>query len=412
MVQHSLPQAYWSLPKRIVFRFLFLYGLVYMLPFLRGLVELVVPWVAQQFFRVTIIDQSSGSGDRLVYYLLIVCMFVLALIGTLLWSWLDRQRPNYVTLGKWLWLIARYWLAAYMLIYGMMKVLPLQFGTLPTARLLQPLGDFSPMGLLWTFMSFSRSYTLFTGWIEVLGGALLIFRRTTLLGALICSAAMLNVVILNLSYDVPVKQFSIHLLLAALLILWPERQRLINIFLLDRATTSSPIPPLIAHPTLQRWGSGMTLATTGLILTATLILSVINPLDTVAQPRPSIAGMWRVEEFRFEGASLPPLTTNPWRWQRFVIDNSSRASLQLMDGTVRSYVLQLNEPSKSISLSRGGNPSSRGTFTYQQPRVDTLTIEGELDNRRVEVVLHAEDLEDFTLTSRGFHWVTEVPFNR
>jgi len=43
-------------------------------------------------------------------------------------------------------------------------------------RLTQPLGQYSPMALLWTFMGYSPLYTSFTGSAEVIGGVLLFFR--------------------------------------------------------------------------------------------------------------------------------------------------------------------------------------------------------------------------------------------
>jgi hypothetical protein len=49
----------------------------------------------------------------------------------------------------------------------------------------------------------------------VVGGALLLFRRTTTAGALVLIAVLTNIVTLNFSCDVPVKLFSSHLLLMA-----------------------------------------------------------------------------------------------------------------------------------------------------------------------------------------------------
>ena len=66
------------------------------------------------------------------------------------------------------------------------------------------------MGLLWTFMGFSRPYAFFTGLVECFAGVLLFSQRTTTLGALFAAAAMGNVAMLNFSYDVPVN--SIHLI--------------------------------------------------------------------------------------------------------------------------------------------------------------------------------------------------------
>lgn len=57
------------------------------------------------------------------------------------------------------------------------------------------------MGLLWNFIGASAAYTIFTGVAEVLGGLLLVARRTALLGALVCIGVMSNVVLLNFSYD-------------------------------------------------------------------------------------------------------------------------------------------------------------------------------------------------------------------
>ena len=90
------------------------------------------------------------------------------------------------------------------------------------------------MGLLWTFMGASRAYTIFGGLGELTGGLLLLWRRTTTLGALVVIAVMTNVVMLNFSYDVPVKQYSVHLVLMALYLLLPEARRLANLLLLNR----------------------------------------------------------------------------------------------------------------------------------------------------------------------------------
>ena len=99
-----------------------------------------------------------------------------------------------------------------MILYGASKVFMGQFGPPGFGRLLETYGDSSPMGLLWTFMGFSQGYTFFAGLAEMLGGVLMITRRTTLLGAMVSAGVLSNIVLLNFFYDVPVKQFSSHLL--------------------------------------------------------------------------------------------------------------------------------------------------------------------------------------------------------
>jgi uncharacterized membrane protein YphA (DoxX/SURF4 family) len=125
-------------------------------------------------------------------------------------------RPKqHEVLGHWLRVYVRYVLAAAMLGYGMAKVFKSQFPAISDMRLMQPYGDSSPMALLWNFMGFSTAYTIFVGAAEVLGGLLLLFRRTATLGALVVIAVMSNIVMLNFCYDVPVKLYSVHLWLMA-----------------------------------------------------------------------------------------------------------------------------------------------------------------------------------------------------
>ena len=61
-------------------------------------------------------------------------------------------------------------------------------------------------------LALPRSYEIFAGCAETLGGILLLTPRTTTLGALVCLADMIQVFMLNMTYDVPVKLFSFHLI--------------------------------------------------------------------------------------------------------------------------------------------------------------------------------------------------------
>jgi hypothetical protein len=82
----------------------------------------------------------------------------LALIATIAWSLVDRKRRNYTRLHEWLRVYVRFALGVTMIGYGSYKVIQSQFPPPSLDRLLQPFGDASPMGLLWTFMGASGSY--------------------------------------------------------------------------------------------------------------------------------------------------------------------------------------------------------------------------------------------------------------
>ena len=131
-------------------------------------------------------------------------------------------------------MLVRFVLGATMLSYGWAKVFPNQMPAPGPDRLLNPIGETSPMGLLWTFMGASSAYQIFAGVGEVVGGTLLFWRRTALLGALVLVVVLANVVALNFCYDVPVKLYSSHLLAMALFIVAPHVPRLLDVLVLNR----------------------------------------------------------------------------------------------------------------------------------------------------------------------------------
>jgi hypothetical protein len=75
-------------------------------------------------------------------------------------------------------------------------------------------------------MAASTAYTFFCGLTEVTAGTLLLFRRTLTVGALVAVAALVNIVLLNFCYDVPVKLYSSHLLMMALFLLIADAKNL------------------------------------------------------------------------------------------------------------------------------------------------------------------------------------------
>src|ERR1039458_7925430 len=168
-LQHGPQVPHGSLSSRVAFRFCVVYfGLYCLLTQIPGgLLPLpnldipdpstlwptrqIVTWTATHVFRVTHpLVYFSGSGDKTFDWVLAFCLLVVAAVATIVWSILDRQRLNYVTLHKWFRLFLRFALGGQMLAYGMAKVVPLQMPFPYLARLLEPFGNFSPMGVLWS----------------------------------------------------------------------------------------------------------------------------------------------------------------------------------------------------------------------------------------------------------------------
>lgn len=412
--------------QRLLLRFTFVYLLLYLLPFLlnvllkpvgkayEGLWEAFVPWIGKQAFQLDIAIRETGSGDTAYDYMRILCCLVLAVVAGLAWTFLDRKRANDTRIAEWLRVYVRFSLAAAMIVYGAHKVFSAQFGTPGLDRLLQTFGNASPMGLLWTFMGFSRVYTLFAGLAEMVGGILLVSRRTTLLGALVSGGVLLNVVLLNFCYDVPVKQFSAHLLAMALLLTLPDLRRMASLFLLNRKVEPAEIRPLFQRAWLNR--AALVLRTV-FIAGFSIYLLYVSYKEDVANSdfasKTPFYGIWEVEDYAVNGQVRPPLITDASRWRWLVFEYPDYLSVHTMrQERPRFYALQLDSNRKRLVLTNAKDPKSRSILSYQQTGPEILTVAGAFDGQKITARLHRIDESKFQLFSRGFHWISEWPFNR
>jgi hypothetical protein len=416
----DLAAPVWSPARRILFRFAFAYLVLYNFPYpliyipfvdvivspYQKLWRALVPWVGAHLFHVAAVFRPTGSGDSTYSYVQVFCFLVAALAVTAVWTLLDRERLHYTRLSAGLRIYIRFALGMAMIDYGTFKVIKSQFPDPPLDRLLQPYGDASPMGLVWTFMGASRTYNIFAGAAEMIGGLLLTVRSTTLLGALVSLGAISNVVALNYFYDVPVKLYSTHLLAMAVFLIVPDLRRLIDMFVLGRRVEPVEIRPLFRRPWMHR---GALVLRTLFVLGCTAYALKISYENSQLEKSP-LHGIWNVDQFEIDGQLRPPLVTDRERWRRVIFHSPGTMAVQLMSDSRERYLLKLENG--VLTLGKRDDPKWKTTFSYAQPKPGLLTLEGTWDGRKIRARLHWEKPPKFLLTSRGFHWINERPLNR
>src|SRR5262249_25062502 len=129
----------------ILFRFVFVYLVLYNLPFPLQLLTFnektaeyllqpyedvwhkAVIWVGERVFDVQITIHPTGSGDTMYKFVQMFCFLVLSASVSILWSLLDRRWKNYARLHRWLVVYIRFVLAYWMFVYGSVKVIQSQF---------------------------------------------------------------------------------------------------------------------------------------------------------------------------------------------------------------------------------------------------------------------------------------------
>ena len=431
-------QPRWTLATRLAFRFCFLYFTLYVLTtqMLGGLLpfgwvprlggspvmrKLIVTVGSDIFGLAKIPFEPSGSGDKLVDYLQAFALLLVAAAATAIWSILDRRRPDYRALNKWFRVFLRFALGSTMISYGMVKAFPLQMPAPGLQRLLEPFGNFSPMGVLWYSIGASKSYEMFAGFMELVSGTLLFVPQLATLGAMVTFATTVQIFTLNMTYDVPVKLFSFHLILMSLVLLAPDARRLASVIVLNRTALPSTEPPLF-----RRRAAVLVLLAVQLVYGGYLLWNNYGGARRSwttfggGAPKSALYGIWNIEKMTIDGQERSPLVTDYGRWRRVLFPSPTTVTFQRMDDTFVGYPAKIDMAAKTIGVIAVPNvpntqPAAAGptaTLTFQQPDAEHLILEGTLDGRKLRMETRLFDRNNFLLVTRGFNWIQERPFNR
>jgi hypothetical protein len=418
-----------SLFQRFAFRFAFVYWLLYFLPspfqgFGLGAAfnpyekasDAAVHWTAVNVLGISkALIPPGGSGDTTYDYVRIFLITMLAAAVAFLWWLVDRRsRPGFADLLR---SYLRYTVGLTLLGYGLAKMTENanQFPAPGVDQLAKSYGDSSPMNLLWTFLGASLPYTRFTGFCEMIPAFLLAWRRTSLAGALAAAAVMLNVFVLNMTYDVPVKQFSFHLFFAAVWLALPDLKRLCSLFFGHAAEPASHLTP----PYIRGWwkwphrAAAFALFIFGFLLPAWLTASsMLRPVE----PDPPYIGSYTVESFQRGGKETA--ADSPGRWKRVSLFRP-RFTMPGESGPREVIVVSFGDKTPRY-FSRLKNSAKDGEIVPDNPLPGgsarlTWTIDGDvlvLKGDGLEAGLKRVRREDYLLVRRGFRWINERPFNR
>jgi hypothetical protein len=425
----EVPQLRWGLATRVTFRLSFLYFTLYvvstqmlggLLPFnwVRNLggtafMRWVITWTGSHVFHLSQIPFApSGSGDKLVDFLQAFCLLMTAVAATVVWSVVDRRRPNYRALNKWFRVFLRFSLGTTMIGYGMAKAIPLQMPAPQLQRLLEPYGNFSPMGVLWYSIGASKGYEMFAGFMELTCGVLLFVPQLATLGAMLTFCTAVQIFTLNMTYDVPVKLFSFHLILMALTLIAPEASRVAKVLVFNRTAGPSAQPPLFRRRSLALAALALQLGYAGYI--------VLDAYGGASQawwqrgggaPKPPLYGIWNIERMTIDRHTRSPLVTDYGRWRRVLFPAIGGITFQRMDDTFLGYTARIDMAAKTIAVTSGPQVPA-GILKFQQPDPEHLILDGSLDGHAIHMEARLFDPNTFLLLSRGFNWIQERPFNR
>ena len=431
----SLSPLHWPIWQKIVFRILFIYfvlfassliGFFEIIPgvsFLNQYWNLFETWLVQTCntylwkIQPEVAPVFNGSGDTSFSWALLYTYLFVALVGGIIWTILDRKRPHYATLDFWLRNLVRYTASLWAFYYGIIKLFGLQMPFPNLSQLATPLGDFLPMRLSWMFIGYSFQYQFFSGLMEVLVGLFLFYRKTVTLGALMGIAVFANVVMLNLSYDIPVKIFSIELLACCLFLGARDLKRIAQFFLLNQATHPDFSYQLDLN---KRWQKIARIVAK----VAFLVLFVGLPFYQswtryatqfeVMVQKPFAPGVYQVQTFVRNQDTIPFTLADSIHWKDIIFqEDGNRASVNTTDTLFRQryrrgyFSYQVDTAKHRLTLKRMPTDTKLiMTMQYQLISPQKIRLQTVLRGDSLSMVI-VRTKRHFQLTERQFHWVSE-----
>ena len=428
----------WPLWQRVAFRYFFVYLLTQIEPWdwfriIPGLSWLLKPydelkaWATRAanahifHVRETLVPMN-GSGDTSFAWAQLWMLLSFAAVACVVWSVLDRKRPHYERLAFWLRQSVRYYVAAAALSYGIIKLFLLQMVFPSLSQLATPLGDLLPMRFSWLFIGYSDQYQFFSGAMETIAGLLLLYRRTITAGLFAATGAFVNVVMINLAYDVPVKLYASHLLFSCLFLLALDSKRLVGFLVLNKGAPPTTAWDFDLTKKWQVWGVRFAKA---FMVYQLLVMVLINTYTRYQNahrpppPGPFAVGMYDVQRYIVNRDTIPLSSTDTLRWKDVIFDGPSAGSINTLDATFqrryhRGYFRFKPDPKthdlvvwKTSTIP--GDSTFLFTMRYEKPDSNTIRLHTVIRGDSVHVEL-ARMERHFQLTERQFHWLSE--YNR
>lgn len=419
--------------KKITFRFFFLYFLLTIAPwqwfeFIPGLNYIaigyrsVIEWFVTFFNKYllhvkdVLNSNGGGSGDTSYAWAEFYTIIILALVIAILWGILDKRDKQSKLFSYWLPNLLRYNIIWVGIFYGVIKIFAQQMPFPNLSQLATSLGDFLPMRLSWMFIGYSQPYQTFSGIMELSVALLLLYRRTIPLGLVIGFGVFVNVFALNMCYDIPVKLYSMQIVLCCLYLLVIDYKKYINFFILGKPTNPTNSYEYHFAKRWQRISRIVFKTAFVLIFIGWNIVDCYNWYSETQTKEVEIIpqGLYNIKTFKINNQITAIEATDTLAWKDFIFDKGKQGSIKTADTTFwnkygRAYFIYETDKDKQMINFKEGMSDSVPLFKmkYKFINKNTMQLEGvfKKDTLFYELV---KSNKTFPLAERQFHWISEA----
>ena len=345
-----------------------------------------------------IIDFSSDSKSLYLLLLsLVLAGFILVFIIHRLYKD-EKKCHRFIENGK---TIAAYYLAIVLMKYGFDKLFKAQF-YLPEPNILYtPFGKLDKDILFWSTMGTSYSYNLFMGFMEILPGIFLLFKRTREIGLIISFGVLINVFAVNLSFDISVKLFSAFLLLINLYLLTPVFKMIWEIFILKKDT--------INREFIKRSSVNFRKIAGKFILLFLILVESLFPyfksgnFNDDIQSRPFLHGAYEVQQIKINGKVIEKKES---QLKRLFIHRDNYLILQDQNENMVDYKLKINEVTKKMTLTDYDSKISSIYYSFNK-KDSLLLLNYTGGTKKIFLKTKMSAYKTLPVLKAQFHWTVD-----
>jgi hypothetical protein len=422
-----MPGTIWKLWEKIVFRFFFillsLLSLIAYNPLLQALnigytqqanffehLKGLVTWLDSRIFHLGYLprEHSFQFSDTHFGVILTLTILIIAVIVTAIWTVFDKAKNNYYRLYYWFSNYLAYYIFLAMITYAVYKIIPVQ-ATYPTApELLSRWGNLRNWEVLFRFMGTSPAYCMFCGWLELIASLLILFNRTRVLGGLLMTVILLQIVCLNIFYNNSIILLSTILLLCNFFIVAKALPKLHTIFIKLKPVSLAQHRYTFSTP----WKKY------AIILLC--LLPAWKVYNTAIESRKYYARqvrnqkkqrLYNVAVYQQENVTIPPVTTDTSRWKYvcfldYSAGNNLLVKFDMQEKTI-SYRCKWDSINNKITFISKNDTANENVFYFTVLPHGNMQLKGSWLGKNITMQLVNMPIDSMTLIKDKFLFMQE-----
>ncbi|WP_448700572.1 hypothetical protein ACFGVR_01245 [Mucilaginibacter sp. AW1-3] len=252
--------------------------------------------------------------------------FLIGIAGALIWSIFDRKSESYNILYYWIRVVVRYRAGIGIIGFGFTKLFPTQMPYPSLGLLNSNFGDFTAQKIYWMSVGIVPWYQVFGGVVEIVAGTLLLFRKTTLYGAILLAGALGDITFVNYAYDGGVHVYAFYFVFLSLFLIADDVPKLYNLLIRERYTVPFHVYPDFKKTSLKYARVGLKALTFLIFFVILTYTEIVNfKYDPYKQPSTAgvkqLRGNYHVTEFKINGQEIAYNPLDSVRWQEATFEN-------------------------------------------------------------------------------------------